>query len=80
MPGLVASSRWVDVRGAAAAPRGLAAGEGQPGSGLQPGPGAGQRWLKKYPTRSPSSALLPVFGGEGSPTKIDYRKQLVPLF
>ena len=29
-------------------------------------------------TRSPSSALLPFFL-EGSPTKIDYRKELVPL-
>ena len=26
-------------------------------------------------SRSPSSALLPFFGGEGSPTKIDYRKK-----
>ena len=29
--------------------------------------------------RSPSSALLP-FLGEGSPTKTDYRKKLVPFF
>ena len=30
---------------------------------------------------SPSSALLPFLClGEGSPTKIDYRKKLVPLF
>ena len=26
-------------------------------------------------TRSPRSTLLPVFGWEGSPTKIDYRKE-----
>ena len=26
-------------------------------------------------TRSPSSALLPFFAWEGSPTKIDYRKK-----
>ena len=26
-------------------------------------------------SRSPSSALLPLFLGEGSPTKIDYRKK-----
>ena len=31
-------------------------------------------------TRSPSSALLPFFGFLGSPTKIDCRKKLVPLF
>ena len=30
-------------------------------------------------TRLPGSALLPTFLGEGSPTKIDYRKR-VPLF
>ena len=29
-------------------------------------------------TRSPSSALLPLFFGEGSPAKIDYRKQGYP--
>ena len=31
--------------------------------------------------RSPSSAPLPFFWGEGSPTKIDYRKkQLIPTY
>ena len=30
-------------------------------------------------TSSPSSALVPTVFGEGSPTKIDYRKR-VPLF
>ena len=29
--------------------------------------------------RSPSSALLPTFLGEGSP-KIDYRKKLIPTY
>ena len=31
-------------------------------------------------SRSPSSALFPLFWGEGSPTKIDYRKKgtLIP--
>ena len=28
-------------------------------------------------TRSPTSALVPTFLGEGSPTKIDYRKKKV---
>ena len=32
-----------------------------------------------YQARSPSSALCP-FSGEGSPTKIDYRQELIPLF
>ena len=34
----------------------------------------------KISTRPPSSALLPTFWQEGSPTKIDYRRKLVPLF
>ena len=36
-------------------------------------------WSTGRLTRSPSSALLPTFLGEGSPTKIDYRKN-IPKF
>ena len=39
----------------------------------------GELW--RIVSRSPSSALLPAFLGEGSPTKIDYiQKKRVPLF
>ena len=41
-----------------------------------------ETWAGPKPNeaRSPSSALLPTFFGEGSPTKIDYRKKgtLIP--
>ena len=38
-----------------------------------------QQWHLLISTRFPSSALVPTLLGEGSPTKIDYRKK-VPLF
>ena len=36
--------------------------------------------VPKTTARSPSSALLSLFVGEGSPTKIDHRKKLVPFW
>ena len=38
-------------------------------------PQRGQENRFRPKTRSPSSALLPFLWGEGSPTKIDYRKK-----